>query len=125
MDYRAKVRYVVDGTVQVSLVRLVSGVETSLGTVTVPGLAYAVGQTLQVRLNVVGSGTTTLQAKVWTFGTTEPASFQISRTDTTAGLQSAAGWALRPICPVRPRRRPRWRYSTVCPSSPSELTDST
>jgi PKD repeat protein len=93
-DYRAKVRYVLGGSVQVSLVRLVSGAETSLGTITVPGLSYAVGDTLQVRLNVAGSGTTTLSSKVWKVGTTEPADWQITRTDTTAGLQSAGGVGL-------------------------------
>jgi hypothetical protein len=42
-----------------------------------------------VRLQVTGTGPTSLRAKVWVAGTTEPAAWAVSATDATAGLQAA------------------------------------
>ncbi|SDO31373.1 PKD repeat-containing protein [Nakamurella panacisegetis] len=88
-DYRVKVRFVAGGSVQLITSRVVSNAETTLQTVNVAGLTYAVGDTLRLRFKVTGSGTTTLSARVWKVGTTEPAAFQINSTDTTAALQVA------------------------------------
>ena len=40
-----------------------------------------------VRLQVTGTGTTTVRARVWETGTPEPATWQRSATDTSAALQ--------------------------------------
>lgn len=55
---------------------------------TIAGLTYAVGDRLNVRVQAVGSSPTTVRAKVWKVGTTEPAAWQRSVTDNTAGLQA-------------------------------------
>ena len=48
---------------------------------------YTAGTPLNVHVQVFGTGTTQVRASVWTTGT-EPATFQMSRTDTTAALQA-------------------------------------
>lgn len=44
------------------------------------------GTELNVRVQVIGTGTTTIQASVWKTGS-EPATWRPSRTDTTASVQ--------------------------------------
>ncbi len=88
-DYRVIVRFRDDGLANVYLGRLVGGVETKLGpgTVVVPNLTWSVGDTLRLRFSAVGDGTTELRAKLWRVGTTEPASWTISTSDSTPQLQ--------------------------------------
>jgi hypothetical protein len=50
---------------------------------------YTPGNLLTVRLETVGNGTTTLRAKAWLAGSAEPATWQVTATDTTAALQRA------------------------------------
>jgi hypothetical protein len=67
---------------------------TTLQALNIPGITYATGNQLQVRLQVVGTSPTTIQAKVWPVGTAEPAAWQLSTTDATGGLQAAGGLGL-------------------------------
>ena len=93
-EYRVRVRLLANGTVGLALSRLVGTTETfPNGEVVVPGLTYTAGQTLNVHLQVFGTGTTTVRASIWTTGT-EPATWQLTRTDTTAALQVAGGLGL-------------------------------
>ena len=91
-EYRGKAHVTPTGAVNLSLVRTTaSGAETTIqGTLAISGLNYAVGDHLAIRLQVTGTGTTTVRAKVWEVGTAEPASWQRSVTDTTAALQTRA-----------------------------------
>jgi hypothetical protein len=50
---------------------------------------------LQVRMQATGTGTTTLRAKLWRTGTTEPSTWLIAATDTTAALQAAGTTGLQ------------------------------
>jgi PKD repeat protein len=89
-DYRARVRVYADGTVTVAVTRFVGGADTVLGSqVTVSGLTYAAGTRLDLRVEAVGTSPTTLRARVWVHGTTEPTAWDVSVTDSTAGLQQA------------------------------------
>jgi PKD repeat protein len=92
-EYRAKVQLVAGGAVKIQLIKSNSaGTESIIGTTaTVAGLNYTAGMVLQLRLQVSGVGTSTLNAKVWSG--TEPA-WQVSATDTTAGLQAAGAIGL-------------------------------
>jgi PKD repeat protein len=95
-EYRARLRILADGSVRVAVVR-VSGSTTDVpvGTeVLVPGLTYAPGMQLNVRVQVSGTGTTQLAATVWAAGSAEPATPTVSRTDTTAELQAAGSVGL-------------------------------
>ena len=95
-DYRAKARVTSTGAVGLSLVRTTaSGAETAIQSdLTIGGLNYAIGDRLALRLQVTGTGTTTVRAKIWEVGTAEPAGWQRSVTDTTAALQAAGGVGL-------------------------------
>ena len=93
-DYRAKLRVTATAT-SIILSRTVSGAETALVTQTVPGVVVAAGDVLNIRLQAEGDGTTTLRAKVWRSGTTEPATWTATATDTTAALQAPGGVGLQ------------------------------
>ena len=90
-DYRIKLRYVAGGSVVAYLTRTIGGTETILATATVPGLTVSPGDVLRVRFVVSGTGTTALTGKVWRAGSTEPASWLLSTTDSTAALQAPGG----------------------------------
>jgi len=88
--YGARVWVNANGSVSVRLVRAVGGVSTTVGSaVTVPGVTYTAGLSLSVRVQAFGTGPTTLRARVWRTGQVEPGTWQVSATDSTAGLQSA------------------------------------
>lgn len=93
-DYRLKMRYTADGKVSASVVKVVAGAETTLSSVTLPGLAYAAGDVLRVRLQVTGTGPTTVRGRVWPVAATEPGTWAVSSTDATAALQVAGGFGL-------------------------------
>ncbi|MCJ0904455.1 LamG-like jellyroll fold domain-containing protein [Rhodococcus sp. ARC_M6] len=94
-DYRSRVRILADGSVQVSLTKVVAGTETVLGSVvTLPGLTYTAGKHLRVRAQVLGSSPSTLQVKVWDEDLAEPAAWTRSVTDSTAGLQETGSTGL-------------------------------
>ena len=94
-DYRLKVLYRADGTVQALISKVVSGTDTTLKSLVIPNLTYTPGTPLRIRFVVSGTGTTSLSGTVWPVGTTEPASPQISVTDSTAALQSAGSFGIQ------------------------------
>ncbi len=75
--YSAKVRVLATGAVQVYLLKTVGGTETVFSNQTVSGLTYAAGDTLKLRLQVTGTGTTALKVKLWGTGA-EPGSWNLS-----------------------------------------------
>ncbi len=87
-DYRVKVLFAANGTVQLRLSRTVGTTETTLATTTLPGVTYTPGAQLRVELQVGGTGTTALAAKAWLVGSPEPATWAVTTTDTTAALQA-------------------------------------
>ena len=90
-DYRVKLRYFDNGDVNATIVRNVNGVETTLAGGKIAGLTYNSGDVLNVRLQVDGTGTTALKAKVWKSTDAEPVAWNAQTTDTTAALQVAGG----------------------------------
>jgi len=87
-DYRAKVRVASNGDVTLYLSRVVNGAETVLQQRTISGLNYSAGAQLQLRFAVAGTGPSSMGAKVWRTGTSEPAAWQLTATDSTAILQA-------------------------------------
>jgi hypothetical protein len=55
---------------------------------------YVAGGKLWIRMQAVGTGPTSLQARAWLDGTTEPAAWQVSLTDSSPELQSAGSVGL-------------------------------
>ena len=87
-EYRGRIRILADGSVQISITKVDGGAETTLASsVTVAGLTYTAGTRLNLRTEAVGANPTTVRTKVWPVGTTEPASWQRTATDSTASLQ--------------------------------------
>ncbi len=93
--YYADVRFLSTGAVSVTLGRTVNGTETSMGSQTVPGLTVGAGGMVNVRVQATGTSPTTLRAKVWAVGATEPAGWNVTSTDNTAAVQAAGAIALR------------------------------
>jgi trimeric autotransporter adhesin len=88
-EYRSRVRVQADGKVLFNLSRVTGGTETAISTqITVAGLTYTPGTKLLVRTQAVG---TTIRARIWVAGSTEPTAWLQSVTDTTAALQ-VPGW---------------------------------
>ncbi len=96
-DYRVKVKRPPTGAVTLYLTRVVAGVETTLHSQVVTGVVPAITDTLRIRLWAsTTAGGTVLTAKVWNASAAEPATWQLTATDATAGLQAAGGvgvWA--------------------------------
>ena len=92
-DYRAKVHYTSNGGVWLSLQRATAAnAETVLVAETqVPGITMAAGDKLLARVQVTGTSPTTVRARVWKSGTTEPTTWQKTATDSAAGFQAAGG----------------------------------
>jgi PKD repeat protein len=86
--YSSKILVGSTGKVTLNLMKTVSGTETTLKAVVATGLTYTPGMVLRVRLQALGSGTTTLNAKVWQDGQVEPSAWLATATDTTVALQS-------------------------------------
>ena len=94
-DYRVKVRVFANGDVIATLVKTVGGVETTLAGGRVTGLVYSSNDVLRVRLQVSGTGSTALRAKVWRASDVEPVAWNAQASDSTAGLQVAGGVGLQ------------------------------
>ena len=91
-DYRAKVKVNPNGRMTLYLTKVVSNAETTLTSVNLPSsMTYEAGKQLNLRLQVFGTSPTTVRARVWTAGTSEPSSWQATTTDSTAALQKAGG----------------------------------
>jgi PKD repeat protein len=93
-DYEVKLRFLAGGSVNESLVAVVGTTTTTLKTITVAGLTYTPGAVLEVKMQVTGTSPTTLNSRVWLRGAVEPTTWQVSATDSTAGLQLAGAVAL-------------------------------
>jgi hypothetical protein len=90
-QYHATVHLLAGGAVNLSLARRdAASVETTiLPAATVAGLTAAADTSLTVRVQVSGTSPTTVRARVWKTGTTEPTSWARTVTDATAALQKA------------------------------------
>ncbi|MGY1664221.1 PKD domain-containing protein, partial [Geodermatophilus sp. SYSU D00705] len=100
-EYRVLAKVAADGRVSLTLSRLAGGVEAwPGGEVVVPGLTYTPGTTLNVRVQVSGTGPTDIRATVWADGQAEPATPQLVRTDTTAALQAPGAVGLAAYRPT-------------------------
>ena len=90
-DYNARVIVGASGSVSIQVLH--GG--TALKSATVTGLTASAGSVLHLRMQTMGVGTTTVQARTWLDGATQPGSWQVSATDTTAALQAAGSIGVR------------------------------
>ena len=92
--YRGRLKMLSTGVVRASIIGVSAGTTTTVAQVNVPGITYVAGQTLSVRLQAEGAGTTNLRLKVWPSGSPEPAAWTLTGTSTTAALQVGGGVGL-------------------------------
>lgn len=93
----------ISGTYYQARVRIESGLlrlytmrdEAALTGSTTISHTYAAGEVIWCELSVTGTSPTTIAAKMWLDGDTEPGSYQQSTTDNTAGYQVAGAVGLR------------------------------
>ncbi|WP_402845244.1 PKD domain-containing protein [Microbacterium sp. GXS0129] len=90
--YQARVRIEPNGTARLYILRD----EAALGgaSYVLPG-KYNPGTLIHASVMVTGTGTTTVSAKAWIDGTTEPTRWQLTGTDKTDGFQKAGSVGLR------------------------------
>jgi parallel beta-helix repeat protein len=94
-EYRLTVR-LSGSSVLLSAASVVAGRALKIGPeVVAPGVAYAVGAKISVRVDVAGTNPTTLRMKAWPAASTQPSGWAYSATDSTVGLQVAGGTGLR------------------------------
>ncbi|WP_374948018.1 PKD domain-containing protein [Agreia sp.] len=92
-DYRGKVKIAANGALTLYLGKTVGGVETTLKALGVAG-TYVPGTEYSLRVQAIGSPSTTLSAKLWPTGQPEPVDWQVTIDDTTASLQAPGAVAL-------------------------------
>lgn len=96
-QYLLRVRVAADGSVMLHVMR--GG--TAIGAAyTVPGLTISPGAFHKIEFEVTGTSPTTLSGKMWKESDTEPAGWQVVRTDSTAGWQEAGSVAISSYVPV-------------------------
>jgi PKD repeat protein len=94
-DYRAKVKVAPTGALTLYLTKVISNAETTLTSVNLgSAFNYTAGASLQIRVQAVGTSSTTLQAKAWKTTQTEPTTWQLTATDSSPELQAAGGVGL-------------------------------
>lgn len=84
-NYRALGWHRADGTVWLVIQRNGSAVAAT----PVSGLTWSEGKAFHLASEVAGSSPTTIKATVWADGSSEPATWQVQTTDSTAALQTA------------------------------------
>ena len=95
-EYRAKLRFAVNGGVYVQASAVVGNVETPIGTeVQVPGLSRTPGGFIRLRAQVEGASPTTIRIRAWADGAAEPATWQYTATNSAASLQVAGAVGVR------------------------------
>ena len=79
-----------------SIVKVVgSSTEVQIGNEVALPLTYTAGQLYTIRFKVTGTNPTTLQAKAWVAGSSEPAAWNVSVTDSQAELQTSGAIGVR------------------------------
>ncbi|WP_159084880.1 PKD domain-containing protein [Planctomonas deserti] len=89
-EYLGRLKVLPDGTARVEVMRG----DTSLDTAAT-GIRVAPGSALRLRVEVVGTAPATIRAKAWAADGVEPAEWQVSASDGTAGLHQPGAVALR------------------------------
>ncbi len=93
-SYCARVKVTSAGVATLSAVSRTGFTDAALKSFTLPS-ALVAGSQLKIRFQVTGSNHTTLRAKIWLAGGTEPGAWQVDTTDANdLGPQTAGGFAL-------------------------------
>lgn len=87
-DYRIKLRTSASGVVSVNIAQTLASAETLLAARNLSGVTLSGGDVLNVRFKAASQGAaTSLSAKVWVAGTSEPSDWLVSAVSSTPALQ--------------------------------------
>jgi hypothetical protein len=98
-EYRAKLRLRPNGKVFVGFSRTSGGKELSIKSPIDSGATFGPGSWLNVRVRMVGAGTTRLRIRVWGDNRTEPGSWQAAATNANSALQDPGAIGLQAYTP--------------------------
>ena len=82
------------GSVRLNITKVVGAKTTRIASRTIAGLTHHPGDRMRLRVQALGTSPTTVQARVWKVGKSQPTGWQVSATDSTDGLQSAGSVGL-------------------------------
>ncbi|WP_255681397.1 PKD domain-containing protein [Agromyces cavernae] len=88
--YGARLRINPNATAQLQLMR--DG--TALTSTTLPGITVTAGTPIRIRVQIEGTNPTTLRARAWPAGSTEPTTWHTTTTDNTPALQATGSLRL-------------------------------
>jgi hypothetical protein len=94
-EYQLRAQITASGSVNLALVALVNGTETTLATSPISGLSYAANDVLRLKLAISANTPTTLSGKVWRSTAAEPAQPQLTVTNGASGLQASGAVGVR------------------------------
>ncbi|MEV0015451.1 hypothetical protein [Streptomyces tendae] len=115
--YQARVTFSTGNALTLAIIRMVAGVETSLGAATIER-TYTPGTLVRVRFQVTG---TALRAKAWLASGFEPAGWNVSVTDSS--ITTSASLGLRSIsASTNTNTNPEIRYDDVDVINPQTYT---
>ncbi|MFT4009802.1 MAG: PKD domain-containing protein [Nocardioidaceae bacterium] len=90
--YRARLRLASTGTLTLQLLASVNNVDSVVAAQALPSSTTLTPDAyINVRFQTEGTSPTTLRARAWLAGTTEPSTWQVTGTDSTASLQTTGG----------------------------------
>ena len=114
-EYRLRMRFVPGGAIKLAFTKTVgSTTEVQIGNeITVAGLPYVAGQAYSLRFDVTGTNPTTLQARVWVAGTTEPSTWNLTATDSEPALQAAGSPGVRVFLGANSTNQPTWQFDNL------------
>jgi hypothetical protein len=93
--YRVILRIAPSGQVFLQASQVVNNTESGIGSeVLVPGLTHTPGSFIRLRAQLSGTSPTTIRARAWADGASEPATWQYTATNSAASLQAAGGVGL-------------------------------
>ena len=99
--YLAQLKYASDGSVTVLLEKRVAGVVTILATAPITGLAVSPGDVIDLRVQATGTSPTSLRAKAWKDGSSEPSAWTVSTTDSVGEPAGSRAYLALTAVPVR------------------------
>ncbi len=92
--YGGRLRIETDGTIRLYVLLNETALANSY---VLPNTKYTAGDVLHLKVQVSGTAPTTVKAKVWRDGTTEPDNWNLSSTDATAALQTSGSIGIRAV----------------------------
>jgi hypothetical protein len=112
--YRSKIRMASSGVVTAYLGRTIATTTTDLVSADIANLTHTPGDVIRIKFQVSGTTTATLKIKVWKDGTSEPAAWSLTTTDSTPQLTSAGGFAFYPYLSGSATNAPvRYRFDSL------------